>query len=92
MKNQKQKIGFIGLGVMGKPMALNLIKAGYSLMVHDISPGPVRELIDAGARQGTSPAHIGEQCDVIFTMLPDSPQVAEVIAGKGGVLEGYQAG
>jgi len=88
----KERIGFIGLGVMGKPMALNLIKAGYSLMVHDISPGPVRDLINAGAKQGTSPAFIGENCDVIITMLPDSPQVEEVIAGKGGVLENIHPG
>ncbi len=88
----KEQIGFIGLGVMGKPMALNLIKAGYSLMVHDISPGPVRDLINAGAKQGTSPAFIGENCDVIITMLPDSPQVEEVIAGKSGVLESIQPG
>jgi 2-hydroxy-3-oxopropionate reductase len=88
----KEQIGFIGLGVMGKPMALNLIKAGYSLMVHDISPGPVSDLIKAGAKQGTSPAFIGEQCDVIITMLPDSPQVEEVIAGEGGVLENIQPG
>lgn len=88
----KEQIGFIGLGVMGKPMALNLIKAGYSLMVHDISPGPVEELINAGAKEGNSPSLIGERCDVIITMLPDSPQVEEVIAGKGGVLENIQPG
>ncbi|MFO7935223.1 MAG: 2-hydroxy-3-oxopropionate reductase [Bacteroidales bacterium] len=87
MQNQNKQIGFIGLGVMGKPMAMNLIKAGYTLMVHDILPDPVRELIEAGAREGKSPSDIGKQCDVIFTMLPDSPQVEEVVSGERGILE-----
>ncbi len=92
MRKPNQTIGFIGLGVMGKPMSLNLIKAGYSLVVHDISPEPVGELISAGARKGNSPAHVAEQCDVIFTMLPDSPQVEEVLAGSEGILLGANPG
>ena len=87
MQNQKKRIGFIGLGVMGKPMALNLIRAGHSLMVHDINPDPVRELVQAGAHSGSSPAEIGKHCNVIFTMLPDSPHVQKVISGENGVLE-----
>lgn len=87
MHNQKNLIGFIGLGVMGKPMALNLISAGYSLMVHDIIPHAVSEVVKAGAKEGKSPANIGKQCDVIITMLPDSPQVEAVVNGEKGILE-----
>lgn len=79
MQTRKELIGFVGLGVMGKPMAHNLIKAGYSLVVHDIQPEPVMELVEAGALQGNSPSMIANQCDVIITMLPDSPQVEKVI-------------
>lgn len=85
-------VGFIGLGVMGRPMSLNLIKAGNSLVVHDIRPDAIRALEEAGAVTGRSPAHIGEQCPLIFTMLPDSPQVEEVIAGKEGILQGAKSG
>lgn len=88
----KKKIGFIGLGVMGKPMSLNLIKAGYSVMVFDINQKSVEELVLAGAEQGTSPKNIGEQCEIIFTMLPNSPQVEEVITGENGVLDGAKPG
>jgi 2-hydroxy-3-oxopropionate reductase len=91
MQNQK-KIGFIGLGVMGKPMALNLIKAGYKLLVSDINKQPVKELIDAGAEDGKSPVNIGDNCEIIFTMLPNSPHVEKVICGEGGVLESAKSG
>ena len=77
---------------MGKPMALNLIKAGHSLMVYDIVPDPVEVLVNAGAQRGETPAQIGAQCDVIFTMLPDSPHVKEVINGKEGILSGANPG
>jgi 2-hydroxy-3-oxopropionate reductase len=86
------KIGFIGLGVMGRPMAINLIKAGYQLTVYDILPEPVAGLVAAGAREGASPAQVAGQSEVIITMLPDSPQVEQVILGKDGVLEGAKAG
>lgn len=92
MNNKKKKIGFIGLGVMGKPMSLNLIRAGYSLMVYDINQNSVKELVEAGAGQGNSPDQIGENCEVIITMLPNSPQVEEVITGKNGVLQGAKPG
>jgi 2-hydroxy-3-oxopropionate reductase len=85
-------IGFIGLGVMGKPMSHNLLKAGYSIMVYDIIPEPVNELVLAGAIEGKSPAHIGENCDIIFTMLYNSVQVKQVITGEKGVLEGAKPG
>lgn len=92
MHNKKKKIGFIGLGVMGKPMSLNLLKAGYSLMVFDINQDSVNEVVSRGAERGNSPSHIGESCEIIITMLPNSPQVETVIAGKNGVLEGVKPG
>ena len=92
MHNPKRHIGFIGLGVMGKPMALNLIKAGYSLVVYDIVQELVQELTKAGAQKADHPAQIGSQSDVIITMLPDSPQVEEVVSGKQGILEGAKQG
>ena len=87
-----KQIGFIGLGVMGLPMALNLIRAGHHLRVHDTRSEAVKKLISAGAEDGESPARIGELCQIVFTMLPDSPQVEEVINGKNGVLEGAHSG
>lgn len=92
MHNHKNKIGFIGLGVMGKPMSLNLIKAGYSLLVFDINNEPLQELMDAGAENGKNAKYIGENCEIIFTMLPNSPHVEEVITGKEGVLESAGTG
>ena len=75
------KIGFIGLGIMGKPMAKNLLKAGYTdLLVNNRSQAPIQELEAAGAR-GATQAEIGESCDVVITMLPNSPQVKEVMLG-----------
>jgi 2-hydroxy-3-oxopropionate reductase len=88
----KRAIGFVGLGVMGLPMATNLIKAGYSLTVYDIRSDAVEELVKGGARKGNSPKNVASQSDVIITMLPDSPQVEEVILGSGGVLEGTRPG
>ncbi len=88
----KKKIGFIGLGVMGKPMAKNLLKAGYSLIVYDIRPEPVKELVAAGAQQGNSSKDVAEKSEVIITMLPNSPEVKEVVLGKDGVLEGVKPG
>jgi len=85
-------IGFIGLGIMGKPMAKNLRKAGYDLVVYDVVPGPVKELVEAGAKAATSPAEVAKQVDVIVTMLPNSPHVKEAILGKGGVIEGAKSG
>lgn len=92
MLNHKKKIGFIGLGVMGKPMSLNLIKAGYSLMAFDLNQKSLNEVVAAGAERGSSPSNVGENCEVIITMLPNSPQVEEVIAGENGVLKGAKTG
>jgi len=92
MAGPEKTLGFIGLGVMGGPMALNLLRAGHLLHVHDIRQQAVHTLAQAGALPLESPARIGEACDIIFTMLPDSPQVAEVISGNGGILEGAGPG
>jgi 2-hydroxy-3-oxopropionate reductase len=87
-----ERLGFIGLGIMGKPMALNLLRAGYPLVVLNRGPGPQNELVAAGATAGKSPKHVAEQSDMVITMLPDSPDVEQVILGGDGVLEGLQFG
>ena len=76
-----ERIGFIGLGIMGKPMARNLIKAGYPMVVHSRSRGPVDELATEGALPAASPQEVAEQSDVVITMLPDSPDVDDTILG-----------
>jgi 2-hydroxy-3-oxopropionate reductase len=86
------KIGFIGMGIMGKPMAKNLLKAGYELVVYDIVAAPVEEVVNAGAKAGSSPKDVAAQADVIITMLPNSPHVKEAVLGKNGVIEGARAG
>jgi 2-hydroxy-3-oxopropionate reductase len=87
-----KKIGFIGLGIMGKPMAKNLLKAGYPLTVYDIRPKPVQELVEAGAKKGSSSADVAAKNEVVITMLPNSPDVKEAVLGKNGVLDGAKKG
>ena len=82
------KLGFIGLGIMGKPMAKNLMKAGHDLVIYDINDNAVQELADFGAKKGSSSKDVAIQTEIIFTMLPNSPHVLEVILGENGVLEG----
>ena len=72
-------VGFIGLGIMGKPMALNLVRAGFDLVVHSRSQGPVDEVVDAGAKRASSPAEVAGECDILITMLPDTPDVRHVL-------------
>ena len=79
-------IGFIGLGVMGKPMAANLIKAGHTLIVHNRSRGPVDEVVALGARAASSPSDVARDATVVITMLPDTPDVELVLAGERGVF------
>lgn len=86
------KIGFIGLGIMGKPMAINLLKAGYELTVYDINPEPMDALAGEGARKAQSAADAARGMDVIVTMLPNSPHVKAAVLGKEGVLEGAREG
>jgi 2-hydroxy-3-oxopropionate reductase len=87
-----QTVGFIGLGIMGRPMAKNLLKAGYSLVVHSRSQGPVDELVGAGAKRAASPRETAAQVDVVITMLPNSPDVEVVALGKDGIVEGARKG
>lgn len=87
-----KKIGFIGLGIMGKPMALNLLAKGYEVMVNDLNKEAVQTLIDAGATAGDSAKIIGENSDVIITMLPASHHVQQVVLGDNGVLGGAKKG
>ena len=86
------KIGFIGLGIMGKPMAKNLLKAGHQLKVYDIVTAAVDELVAAGAERGENNADVAKDCDIIVTMLPNSPHVKTAILGANGVLEGAKEG
>jgi 2-hydroxy-3-oxopropionate reductase len=79
-------IGLVGLGVMGKPMARNLIGAGFGLTVHNRSRAAVDELAREGAKVADSPAALASSCDVVITMLPDTPDVEEVLLGSAGVL------
>ncbi len=84
----KQRIGFIGLGEMGKWMATNLARAGFSLTVYDIKPGPVKELVAKGAEAAQNPAEIARKANCIFLSLPDTENVQEVIFGKNGLSGG----
>ena len=84
-------IGFIGLGIMGKPMAKNLLKAGFSLNIYDINEA-AEEVAQAGGKRCSSPREAAENSGMILTMLPNSPQVKEVLMGKNGVLEGMKPG
>ena len=86
------KIGFIGLGIMGKPMAKNLLKAGNELVVYDHHEENIRQLTDAGVQAADSGAALAAQCDVVITMLPNSPNVKAAVCGQGGVLETAKAG
>jgi 2-hydroxy-3-oxopropionate reductase len=87
-----EPIGFIGLGLMGRPMAKNLLKAGYPLVVHSRSKGPVDELVAAGARAAASPADVARLATRIITMVPDSPDVELVLDGPEGVFTAIQKG
>ncbi len=87
-----QVIGFIGLGIMGRPMAKNLLKAGYALVVHSRSKGPVDDVVGAGAKAASSPKDVAAQCDVLITMLPNSPDVELVALGANGIIEGAKSG
>ena len=85
-----ETVGFVGLGIMGKPMAENLVEAGYDLVVYNRTREKAEEL--EGAQVAGSPREVAENSDIIITMLPDSPQVEEVLAGEDGVFEGIKDG
>lgn len=85
-----RKVGFVGLGVMGKPMAFNLLKAEYELVVYDINPIPVQELVNAGASAAASPKEVAKSCPIVITMLRNSADVETAVCGENGILEGIQ--
>lgn len=87
-----QRVGFIGLGKMGRPMSHNLLKAGFTLTVHNRSRGPVDELIKAGAQAATSAKDVSAHADVVLTCLPNVPAVEQVYFGKDGLIEGARPG
>jgi 2-hydroxy-3-oxopropionate reductase len=86
------RIGFIGLGVMGRPMAEHLVRAGHQVTVHNRSQGPVRALVEAGAKAASSAAEAADGAEVVITMVPDSPDVEAVVLGEHGVLETARRG
>ncbi len=87
-----EKIGFIGLGIMGKPMSRNLLKAGYELTVYNTSEAAVREIAACGAKPAANASEVAQNSDVVITMVPNSPQVKQAVLGKNGVLEGARPG
>ena len=86
------KIGFIGLGIMGKPMSKNLIKAGHELVVFDVVPASVQDVVAAGAKAADSSRAVAEQCNTIIVIVPNSPHVKAAVLGPKGVLEGAKKG
>ena len=86
------RVGYIGLGIMGKAMARNILKAGFPLVVHNRSQRAVDELVSEGAEAAFSPAEVAEKVDVVFTNLPDSPDVEQVALGENGVIAGTHSG
>jgi 2-hydroxy-3-oxopropionate reductase len=87
-----KKIGFIGLGIMGRPMALNLVKAGYTLLVNDLNQEAVKTLIEAGAIAKSTAREVAANCEIIITMLPASRHVQQVVLSENGVLAGAKEG
>jgi 2-hydroxy-3-oxopropionate reductase len=92
MSDNFRKIGFIGLGIMGKPMSKNLLKAGYEVIALDINKKNLDEVVAAGAKAADSPRALAEQVPIVITMLPNSPQVRDVVLGEEGVIEGAKQG
>jgi len=89
---EKLRAGYIGLGIMGKSMARNILKAGFPLVVHNRSQGAVEELVAEGAAAAASPREVAARVDVVFTNLPDSPDVEDVAIGPDGIIEGASDG
>jgi 2-hydroxy-3-oxopropionate reductase len=87
-----EKVGFVGLGIMGRPMARNLMEAGYELVLYNRTRSKAEELAGGGAEVATSPEQVARKSRVIFTMLPGPPEVEEIVAGEGGLLEGAGEG
>jgi hypothetical protein len=92
MSGRDTKVGFVGVGTIGKPMALNIVKGGYALTVFDLHQAAVAELIAAGAKGAATPAEVARQSDVVITMVPDAPDVEKAALGPGGIIEGLRPG
>jgi hypothetical protein len=90
--SQTLKIGYIGLGIMGKSIARNILKAGFPMVVHNRSQSSLAELVGEGAEQASSPAEVAARVDVVFTSLPDSPDVELVALGENGIIFGAHPG
>lgn len=88
----KPTIGFIGLGIMGRPMALNVLKAGFALIVYDLVPAAIQTLQAAGAQMADSPQALAAACDIVLLCLPDSPDVQAALTGEHGVFAGVRPG
>ncbi len=88
----KEKLGFIGTGIMGKPMAYNLLKAGYPLAVHNRTKAKARQLLDEGAAWADNPAGVASKSDVVITCVTDTPDVREVLLGENGVIKAAREG
>lgn len=86
------KVGYIGLGLMGKSIARNILKAGFPVVIHNRSRAAVDELVAEGATAANSPKEVAEQVELIFTNLPDTPDVEKVVLGENGIIEGAHAG
>ncbi|MEM1486101.1 2-hydroxy-3-oxopropionate reductase [Oscillospiraceae bacterium PP1C4] len=86
------KLGFIGLGIMGKPMVKNLLKAGHEIIAYDVIQENIVDVVEAGAKAAKSSKDAAQQCDILITMLPNSPHVKTVVMGENGVLEGAKPG
>ena len=87
-----EKIGFIGLGIMGKPMALNLLKAGFNVVAYNRTKEKVNAIIDAGGKEGLTPKEVAENSDIMITIVSDSRDVEDVLLGENGVIKGAKAG
>jgi 2-hydroxy-3-oxopropionate reductase len=85
-------LGFIGLGIMGSAMCRNLLKAGHTLVVHDLTTEPIDRMVALGATRGESSRDVAERSDIVITMLPDGPEVEQAVLGPDGVLEGARSG
>jgi len=86
------KVGFIGVGVMGRPMALNILKGGHALTVYDLSPQAVEYMVQAGAQAAASPGEVGAASEIVVTMLPEPQHVEQALLGQNGVAEGLRPG
>lgn len=87
-----EKIGFVGLGIMGKPMCLNLLKAGFSVTAYNRTTSKTEEIVKAGGTAAASPKEVAEKSDIIITIVSDTPDVEQVILGGNGIIEGVKPG